>query len=485
MTATVKEEFRYFNVKNLISSLGGSDTIYLGIGRPYYWNLGSSSDATPDFPKNTVRAVLDDWEDLMSLKRVYQSDISHAIFRETWQANVKYDIYRHDWDGSVSSVYTGANTFDATPDSLHKAKWYTINSNKDVYVCLKQGKVGGVVQNSTYSPETGTPLGTNTGMVKTADGYVWKLIARCSLTDQAKFMTTDYLPIKTLTAAPAPADHYYAQWEAQQASSTFKGGIYNIAILTGGSGYNGGVAGSRNVTNAETDAELKVIGDGTGLQYTVTYTTGGVISDIEITNPGSGYTHASVVATGGLGATFNVFLTKALGMNPVADLNAYYALIGIELNSDEGGDFTVLNDYRKVILVSNPLNYGTTTISTASTLDATTTLNITGESGTFGDDSVITATGGIKGRMVDWNGTTKNLRVIRTKNENGGEVGANNAFAPAQTISASVGGGAGTINTVTNPEIEPRSGIILYSEYRRPIARALAQTENIKIIVEM
>lgn len=485
MTATVKEEFRHFNVKNLITTLGSANTLYLGIGKPYYWNLGSSTDTTPDYPKNTVKTILEDWDDLMSLKRVYQSDVSHAIFKEVWSANTKYDIYRHDWDSSVSSVYTGANLFDPTPDSVHKAKWYVIDNNYDVYICLKQGMVSGVVQDSVNNPNTGVPVGTGTGMVKCADGYVWKLIARCSVADQTKFMTTDYLPIKTVAVEPSVGDHYYAQWSAQQTSTTYKGGIYNILILNGGSGYNGGVAGTRVVSNAETDAEFKVIGNGTGLQYTITYATGGVITDIEITNPGSGYTHATVVAATGSGATFNPLLTFSLGSDPVADLNAYYVLIGVELSDDEGGDFTTQNDYRKIVLINNPLNYGTSTVSTAATLNSTTVLNITGESGAFGDDSVITATGGIKGRMVDWNGTTKDMRVIRTKNENANELGANNAFAPAQSITSSIGGGAGTISTVTNPDVEPRSGMVVYAEYRRPIARAPAQTENIKIIIEM
>jgi hypothetical protein len=483
MTATIKERFRFFNAKNLIDSLS-TNSLYLGIGRPYFWDLGTSSDSVIPVPYDTESSLVQDWEDMMSLKRVYPTGISHAVYKEMWQANTKYDIYRHDWNGSVSSVYTGDNPSVAYPSNLSDAKWYVVNSSYDVYVCLKQGTVAGVIQDSVQSPELGTPVGA-TGVIQTSDGYLWKRIARCSPTNQSAFMTADYLPVLTLTTAPGGGDHYYGQWEDQQTSSTYTNGIYNIMVTSGGSGYNSGSAGTHNVTDAETDTHLTIIGNGTGLQCTVTYTAGGVISSIDVTNPGTGYTFATVQAIGGTGATFYPIITNKLGVDPVRDLNAFFLIFSVELDGDEGGDFTVLNDYRKILLISNPCNYGTTTVATANTLDSTYSITLTGESGTFNDDTVVSATGNIKGRLVDWDATSSTMRVIRTNNENSGQLGANNSFAPGQTVTIDPGTGTGTILSVTPPEVSHRSGMIIYSEYRRPIARSDSQVETIKIIIEM
>jgi hypothetical protein len=42
-----------------------------------------------------------------------------------------------------------------------------------------------------------------------------------------------------------------------------------------------------------------------------------------------------------------------------------------------------------------------------------------------------------------------------------------------------------TSGSLTNPEIQPDSGDVIYVENRRPINRAIDQIEDIKIIVEM
>lgn len=483
MTAIIKEQFRHEYVNLFMNSLS-QDNIYLAIARPYFWNIATSSDSSTQIPYSTTKSTLEDWEDTLSLKRIFGSNMSAGVFRENWAANTKYDIYRHDWDGSIPSVYNGTNPIDGQPNSLNYAKWYVVTAQKDIYICLKQPKVAGVVQPSLYSPDTGVAIGT-TGCVKTVDGYVWKLVARTSPDDQATFMTNQYAPIKTLAVAPTLGDHYYNQWTAQQTSANFKGGIYNIEILTGGTGYNGGLSGTRNVTDAETDAEFKVIGNGTGMQFTVTYASG-VITDIEVTNPGVGYTYAAVQASGGTGATFLPIITPAsgLGVNPASDLIATELIVGLELNSDEGGDFTVLNEYRKILLIKNPTEYGSTTVLTAATASAMTTLQLTGVTSTFDEDSVVTAPNLAKGRVVDWNQATNDVRVIRTWNENAASIGANNEFLAGQVVT-STSGGTGTIGAIVLPEVQKYSGTVIYSEYRRPITRSEGQTENIKIVLSM
>lgn len=489
MSAIIRDSYKVKTLTNFINSLS-TESLYMGIGRPQYWDTVSSLDTTVPVPENTNAGLNLDWEDMLALKKINITDVYTGIFKETWHANTKYDTYRHDWNGTRTASYNGPNSTPTSPQSLSDVKFYVVTSNYSIYACLKQSIVNGVVQPSIYSPETGVAVGTNTGVVKTADNYYWKFMATTSPADLVKFSSKYYHPIETITVAPAPADPYYVQWLNQGYSANFKGGIYVINVLTSGTGYNGGIAGTRNVTDAEADTQFKVIGDGAGLQYAVTYGSGGSIVDIEVTNPGSGYTHATITAVGGINATFDIVFTPmtGLGVDPVVDLVARYLLIDVTLTGAEGsGDFTTSNDFRKVVLVYNPTNYGTTTKATSATLDASIKLNVgTGLTvGAYPVDAIVTgATSRAKGMVVDFDTVTGNLRVIRTSAENLNSVGANNSFVVGETLTSSHGSGRAAIATISNPEVQRYSGEVLYSEYRAPITRGDLQTEDIKIVVK-
>jgi len=488
MSAIIRDGFKVNTLKTFIASLG-TDSLYLGIARPQFWDTISQSDTSIPVPQNTISSLNSDWEDMLALKKVTSTNLYTGIFKETWQANVKYDTYRHDWNGTRTSVYNGSSVSVTTPSSLSDVKCYVVTASYNIYLCLKQQISNSVVQPSIYSPETGTPIGTNTGIVKTADGYYWKFIGQTSSGDIVKFSSKYYHPITTVLSAPAPADPYYTQWNNQQYSKTLKGGIYVINVLTVGTGYNGGIAGTRNVVDAEGDTEFKVIGDGIGLQFTVSYGSAGSITDIEVTNPGSGYTHASIVASTGVGATFDVIFTpqSGLGADPVKDLVSRYLLISMTLTGNEGGDFTTTNDFRKIELILNPYNFGTSTVATSATLNSLRTLNVgTGlASSNYPVDSIVTGSiSGAKGRVVDFNTVTGNIRIIRTSSENYGNLGANNSFTTSDTLTSNGGPGASAIISITQPEVEKYSGTLLYSEYRSPILRGDVQTEDIKIVVK-
>jgi hypothetical protein len=488
MAAIIRDSFKVNALTQFISSLS-TNSLYMGIGRPQYWDTVGNLDSSIPSPENTTIGVNADWEDIMSLKKLNLTDAAVGIYKESWQANVKYDAYRHDWNGTITSVYNGPNSAPTTPSSLGDVKCFVVTANYNIYLCLKQPILLGIVQPSIYNPESGTAIGTNTTIVKTADGYYWKYIGTTSTADTLKFSNKYYHPLVTLRADPGGSSTYYPQWLAQQYSTNKKGGIYVINVLTNGSGYNGGVAGTINVTDAEGDVQFSVIGDGTGLAFTVTYGASGSILDVEITNPGTGYTHAVIIPATGTGATFDIIYTPAagLGCDPVKNLVARYLILNTQIVGAEGsGDFTTTNDYRKITLMMNPTIYGTATVATAATLDATQTLMMgTGLAvGAYPVDAIVTgATSHAKGRVVDFN-TTGALRIIRTSSENLGNVGANNSFQVAESVTSSPGTGNAVIASIVNPEVQKSSGDVLYSEYRAPTMRGVSQTDDIKIILK-
>jgi hypothetical protein len=323
---------------------------------------------------------------------------------------------------------------------------------------------------------------------------VWKFLGVTSAADLVKFSTTYYHPIKTLTAEPPVSDTYYNQWIAQVRSANYKGGIYAINVTGKGIGYQNDTgtvgSGGRIVTDSRTDTDFKVIGDGAGLQCTVTYGPGGTIESVDVTNPGSGYTFASVTASFGSGATFDLIFTpkSGLGVNPILDVVARYMIINMKLDSLVDTAITTSNDYRKISLVYKPYNYGTTTIANSSILSVVTTLQL--EAGTLGSgaynvDAIITgATSGARGRVVDWDNVTGQLRIIRTSDENSGYLGASSSFAVLESITTSSGTGLGHVASISLPTVQANTGDIYYSEYRKPINRSVGQSESLNVIVK-
>lgn len=482
-----------FNVENFINTFNTTgNSLYLGIGRPEYWGVDTSPTSisdTPSLPYNNIISTDRDWSDMMHMKLVNPAYISNGIFKEMWAPNTIYDAYRHDYGNSsftagISSVYNGQNAKVTSPSDISQAKYYVITASYNIYICLKQGTVGGTVVASTQNPDTGTSMGY--GMFSTSDGYLWKFMSVTTPADVVSFSTDTYHPVETLVVAPGINDPYYPQYNNQQTSAANKQGVYVINVVNGGSGYNGGVAGNVSIHSGIL-GNVSVFGDGAGLTGTMSFGSGGVITNIVITNPGSGYTYLTLSVTGGNGLIVDVIYTPSwgLGADPVQDLCAFYCIVNSTLNSADGGIFTIANSYRKICLIANPTNYNSTSVATSQFLDATISIPLQTSlvvdayaSGQVITDSIT----GKKGRVVDWNSTTGILRVICTWNENSNNSGASAGFAVGATISPSTG----VVQSIgmIPPTVQPGSGHIIYVEYRTPIMRSQGQTENIVLVLE-
>ena len=463
MAAIITSKFRIHNAESFKEGFSetAATNMYLGIGRPQGW----TNDNSPDTPVDTVADEYYYWDDMLAVKRIQSSDVSHAVPRRNWTSGKYYDVYRHDYNGTTTGVNidSGAST---TPASLYEANFFVVTDEYNVYKCLDNRDTTNSVVVSTTKP-----TGTSTSPITTADGYVWKYMYTISPADVIKFVSTDFIPVKTLGTNPGSTDAYYDQWLVEAAA--VDGSIDTVLVTGSGTGYTSAPA-------------VTITGDGTGATATATIDVGsGEVTAITITNAGSGYTFANVGISGGGGAsaTATAFITPkgGHGANPVEELGGYYVMMNVRLEYDDGsGDFPIDNDYRRIVLIRDPYNYGTTTVSTASTLKATNELTFSSGSGTFTQDETITGgTSGAVGRITSIDGSTIRYILLRTDNT----VGA--AFQTSETITGGSSSATGTIDTLTNPEVQPDSGDVIYVENRRPINRASDQIEDIKIIVEM
>ena len=172
------------------------------------------------------------------------------------------------------------------------------------------------------------------------------------------------------------------------------------------------------------------------------------------------------------------------------------SLTGLEGTSD----ITVSNDFRRIGVVRDPTNFGTTTVSSATTLRNVKVAHGSSSSGTFtADEEINQASTGAVGKVVEWDATNKLLHYVQTRfpdvgtDSNGNATafsGTNTITGQSSSATLSPSSSTSTVNSVAltsgyaNSEIQPDSGDIIYIEQRSPIARAADQTENIKLIIE-
>jgi len=324
--------------------------------------------------------------------------------------------------------------------------------------------------------------------------------------DVLRFLSSDFMPIVLPSNSSRTA----------VTAAAVDGAVDVVLIEDAGSGL-----------PASQTLYTSIKGDGTGGIVKFTTNGSGAITSAEIQARGSGYTYANILL--GNGNLFsNVGLTTAVatangwkgaleailpplgghGSDHEEEFNAKRVMTNIRLTYSEGsGDFPVDNDFRRIGILKDPLNHGTTTPSTADTLSGLRAIKITGATADFIPDERIqqTVTGGIAyGTVVSWtldSGSTTAgvLKYIQTNDAhtNNGVVRAFESNG-SNAVTGSLSGSSGTVNTsyagsllgstftagLANPEIRNNSGEVIYVENRRLITRAPDQIEDIKLVIE-
>ena len=465
MPAIVTNKFRLNNAEQFYESFSEASTsFYLFVGRPQPWTsttpYGGGSDSSPPTPLDNVDDEYMYYRDMQAAKRITSADIQYAIPRHTWTTGTVYDYYRGDYGAQWSSTSTdivktvnnGTNLWAST------TLFYVISSTNNVYKCM---------WNNAGATSTVEPTGTSTSELTTADGYVWKFMYTLSTAQVADFLTADFMPVTTDSTVSAAA---------------VDGAIRHYKVERGGAGYTVG-----------TYTSVAINGDGASATVTVVVS-GGAVTSVTSTAAGTGYTFGTcdVDAISGIGTpSTSAIVTPIIGppgghgYNAVNELGGFYVMTNTSIASTEGsGDFVVDQDFRRVGIVLNPYNYGTTTVATASTLSAlkSMTFDASPTPGTFVIDEIITGgTSGAKGKVVSWDSTTRILKYIQTQwtgvETTGADKNKLTAFAVAEVVTGD-GSATGTIGSLTNPEVAYYSGMSIYAEDRSPITRATDQTSS-------
>ena len=484
MAAIITNKFRINNAEQFVESFSEAspETYYLFIGRAHSWasdadvqgnTIDEGTDASPPTPNDDVTSEFYNWDDMLGAKLIASTDVSRAIPRRNWTTGTTYDMYEHNI-GSGNAANSGAtNLFDST--------YVVMNSSYAVYK---------VIENDGATASTVEPTSTSNSIFATSDGYRWKYMYSLTSAETLNFMSTDFIHCSTDSTVSAAA---------------VDGALDTALVVAGGSSY--------TTSSGSTISAIPIRGDGSSGVASVTISSGAV-SAVSITTAGTGYTfayirNADIIAAtnaggAGSGANINVIIPPkgGHGANALKELGAFYVMLNKSLVGVEGtSDIGVGNDFRRIGLMRNPTDFGTTTVATATTRRQIYAAVFSSVSGTFtADEEINQASTGAVGKVVEYDATNKLLYWVQTRFPDVGTDSDGNAtaFSGANAITGQSSSAAATpltssstdVNGVSitsgysNPELAADSGDIIYVEERSPITRASDQTENIKLIIE-
>jgi hypothetical protein len=439
MSAIITSKFRLDTTEKFVDSLT-SNTFYMGLGRSNAW----TDDTTPDNPYENDYTINTLWENMFAMKKCEAVDIIYSSPRTLWTSGVSYAEY------------------DDRDTNLEGKNYFIVSDNNNVYMCLKTGGV------STTNPDIAGV--TTAGVIDHAstDGYIWKYMYTIPVDTGAKFLTASFIPVQYLTSAPVPGSDtaLLNQWSVQD--NAIDGAIYNIKIVSGGTGY----------TSAPT---VTVIGNGTIATATATVT-GGIITDITMTGVGANYTKAVITVTGGggSGASLRPVIgpTGGFGKDPRNDLRSHYVTINKVFNGDENGDIPATNDFRQIALIRNPIDAATSTTASNNAYTTTKSLSVA-TGGSFAADAMIEGTNtSAKAMVIEYDATNGIIYFIQ--NEDTGFVN----FTDDDNIRVVGDTGGGVDCTAVNVAgITQYSGDVMFLENRTSVSRGVDQIETIRLVI--
>jgi len=510
MAAVVTDQFRILNASNFIDSvLDDNNSYYVFLGLPNSSAVGfgrtsdwSSATSGPPSPTDNFQYLTHYRDTGIFGKRVTSENIRRVIRKVQWTSNTAYDMYRHDYSSSNTTPNSGTSR-------LYDSNYYVINSDYRVYICIDNGSSGTNLKGgrSKFEPtETDTQVLPNAG-----DGYRWKYLFSISPSDVIKFDSTEYIVLPNNWATSSDSQTVRDAGD----SDTNNNQIKKVYIKNAGLGY--------------TASTYDILGDGTGGKVAIEVDDSGAIISTEVTTGGKEYTFGIVdlERTGTISSPANLIPiippSKGHGYDIYTELGADRVLIYARFD-DSTKDFPVDTKFAQVGIVKNPKEYssGVTTF-TGSTYSSSYALKLdnsytgtptVGEKVTQTQTSVGGTTYTAKGWVASYDSSTKVLKYFQDRSlfltdginqedritigvdskvvEFNNTDGISFTSATSTTVASGFTGssengvslGVNFTGGLANPEINKKTGDIIYIDNRPEVERNLRQKEDVKIILE-
>lgn len=349
MTAIITDFLKIQNCENFISDVKRSETnpsstnYYIFIGFPNSEKYYSNWDSNIQNPTDNFTYLNSYRESILGVKRISSSDVIKVIPKIEWKTGTRYDMYRHDYSSSNPAKNTGALR-------LYDANYYVITDEYKVYICINNG--ANTVNLFKGNPSTIKPEHTDPNeYIDRGDGYVWKYLYTVSPGDAIKFDSTNYIsvPNNWLTSSSTSI--------SEVRDSAVDGSIRAVVIEK-----------PTKYLNSSTSVICNIKGDGADATAAVQFDSEGYPSKVTILTAGYGYTYAtldldSVVSPYDIGnkTIFNVIIPPegGHGYDVYKELGAYRALIYSRIeNSTTDPDFIIGNQFSRVGIIKNLKSYG-------------------------------------------------------------------------------------------------------------------------------
>ena len=491
--------------------------VYIGNHLPY---------ANESSPNSIVDSVNDEkavWDNMIAAKRITGNDVELVIPKISWTANTKYKQY--DDLVSLDELLTGNTSQNVKP-------MYVYTSQRNVYKCLSNNASA----NSTVEP-TGDYTSSN-GNIATSDGYIWKYMFNVKPSN--RFLSENWIPVPTSTNQLDYSVNPIGVVDGElttivvdnTGSGFYENNVSVIPIFTSGctrltlanttnvsanmfvsgtgiapgtfisrvdvpnnniflsTATTGGGGGGTTANQIALKTRIYIDGDGTGAVAEATINSTGYLTKVTLTTIGTGYSRANAFVYGtGSNASIRVIRDMKYGHahNPARELGANSVMVSSrigEIDSTENGKIPANTTFRQYGIFVNPHKYGSANVVTSTNANsvvsqATVLTLFTGSPYTL-DEFVYQ---GLPNDTTAANTISYGYVLDQTTNQ----VRLTNVKGTFQTGIALRGASSGVndrlIVTVQNPEFEPYSGDILYTENAVKTTRAEGQAENIKLIV--
>ena len=520
MSALVTDQFRILNATNFIESVNNTaDSYYVWVGltnpnrytgfaRDLNWDGGDG--VTNGVVPNPIDNLdyLTQYEDtLLFGKKVTSSNIRRVIKRVDWVRGKKYDMYRHDYSiTNLSPIAKRARLYDS--------EYYVINSDYKVYICIQNGSSGiNTTGNQSLYEPTHTDLEPTVAGLG-GDGYLWKYLFTVSPSDIVKFDSTEYITLPNNWSTST--DSQIVSVRENGDSTVNDNQIKTVYIDNPGSNY-------------QTSAEVDILGNGTGGRVYVEVNTNGEIINTTVTSGGKGYTYG-IVDLGPLQPSGNIpNPAKLIPIIPPSRGHGYdlYKELGADRImiysrfDDSSRDFPTNTKFCQIGILKNPTKFISTETFTDAQFSGLYAINfstVNDTPPTIGEKITQSDTGAV-GYVASYDSDTKVLKYFRDRSlyygptydqtdyvgvstEGNANVdftnGGGNVTAPSGFVGqiSSFSGITTTVNNsiinlgvtftdgLANPEINKKTGDIIYIDNRPLVSRNIRQKEDIKIILE-
>jgi hypothetical protein len=501
MSAFVTDQFRILNAGSFVESISNNSYYaFLGLSNPTPGSVGFGR--TDNWNTSTTNNPVDNFQYLSHYrdtslfgKKITAENARRVIRKVQWVSNTPYDMYRHDYrQGNESSVSKTVRLYDSN--------YYIVTSEFKVYICIDNGSSG---SNPSITGSLIEPTQTDVEPpVAGSDGYRWKYLFSISPSDVIKFDSTEFIIVPNNWETSTNSD---IQTIREGGDSDINNNqIKTVYIENGGTGYSNGTA--------------SIIGDGSGATVSIAVDSSGIITSVTVTNGGKGYTYGIIdlSANSGSGSRLIPIIppSKGHGYNIYDELGTDKVLMYARFD-DSTKDFPIDTKFSQVGIIKNPETFAGAGITfTENAFSSLYAVGLTTSRNVVIGEKITQDTSGAKGYVASFDTDTKVLKYYQdrslcfgNKEDQLDSASTSNiiAFNSTNDITFAQSSGSSSIDTnlngsvvvvnskqinlgvtftngLANPEINKKTGTIIYIDNRPEVQRDSRQKEDIKIILE-